>query len=342
MDSYYSFFLVLAGLSWILHAIYVYLPWGIQDIPNERSLHTTPTRKSGGVVFIPLFLISFFYFKNQGIVSPPISWIFWGVLFFATLGLLDDLLSLPALFRLGLEFAFIFCLFYTAFPSWNFLFLPFGISFSSFVIPCFLLTFFIVFGINLVNFMDGMDSYVTLTLFSALLYFGFLFSPKFFYPEPLFLVLLLFVLSLSGFLFFNLPKARLFMGDVGSLSIGFFWLTLPLLDASSVDRKLALWDLFFVFPVFWLDGLSTLIHRLLQGKNVLKAHREHLYQLLTETKIGKLGSLVLCLLGNLPFWILYFGSSKSFSLFLSLAGIGFVLFFSLRLGLFHARKNLAE
>lgn len=343
MESTPWYFWLLAGFSLVLHSVYVYLPWGVQDIPNQRSMHSSPTRKSGGIVFVPLFLVCLYVWGKEGPFTDLALFLGAGVLFFALLGLMDDFYSLPALLRLGLEFLFVFLWLFFLFPKGHYVHLPFNLELvvNTWVLN-FALTFLLVFGINLVNFMDGLDSYVSLNVFFSLLVFGFVFSKNFFFPEPLFWLIWMFLLSLTGFVFFNFPKAKLFMGDVGSLSLGFFWLCLPLLESQLSKTPLLIWNLFFLFPFFWLDGLTTLFHRLLQRKNVLNAHREHFYQLLTGTILGKKGSLVICLFANIPFWAFGYYFEFAFESVVLLFLVGFFLLYLLRILAFSGRKNLAE
>jgi len=295
--------LFLWVLSHLLHGLFSYARWGFLDTPNSRSLHEKPTPKSAGLVFGSLFLCScLFLFGGETLFDHP-SLLLWlgGFLGFFCIGLLDDKHSLPSLARLVLEFLLLGGMVFATQPEISFL------EFRSEYLSL-LFVLVLVFGINLVNFMDGMDGYVSLhfLLSSAFL--------PFFFPERLaplqlsFQIILLWILSYSGFLFGNLPPAKFFMGDVGSLCFGYVWMTLawffPSATPSQGTSGFPLESLFFLFPVFWVDGITTLLHRLFQRKNILLAHREHLYQLLAQTRIKKTGSLLLALALNLPAWIL--------------------------------------
>ncbi|PJZ46662.1 sugar phosphotransferase [Leptospira brenneri] len=316
-----SFFLpifaILAVLSLILHTFYVYSRFGVKDVPNERSLHDVVTKKSGGMFFIPIFLLSvigFLFFPNGDNFLPlpegssvrtDLYLLLAGVLLFCILGFVDDLYHLSPKLRLFLELTLVavFLVFVDPEVQWIF-----GITFVK-PLEILLLTIFIVFAVNLVNFMDGMDWYLVTTLFLS--YFSLsLVSPHFYAMDHLGyrLYLILFV-SMFGFVFYNFPRAKLFMGDSGSLALGFLVMVLPLFVGKWEKPNSEVWDItsfFYLFPYFWLDGIFILIKRFFQKKHLFSAHREHLYQRITETKLGKIGSLGIFSILNLAIVCIHF------------------------------------
>ncbi|MCW7464749.1 glycosyltransferase family 4 protein [Leptospira levettii] len=345
-------FLILGILSLILHTFYVVSRFGVKDVPNERSLHDTVTKKSGGMFFIPVFLLSTFLFlltpsESIGIdpffiLNEPLDLylLLAGVFIFSILGFVDDLYHLTPKLRLFVELGIVFFCLWGIQPNVSFL----GFELIPSFIQIVFLTIFLVFGINLVNFMDGMDWYLVTTFAICFISLGFI-LPNF-YTKPNLgysLYAVLFV-SMFGFIFYNFPKAKLFMGDSGSLALGFFGLVLPLLYQNNSDG--ILWDVsdyFYLFPFFWIDGVSILIKRFFQKKHLFQAHREHLYQKLTETKLGKIGSLVVFSLLNVMvvcfhFLLREFGFGK-ITIFLILFVISIlcygIVWFSV------TRKNLA-
>lgn len=310
-------YLILGGFSLFLHSIYVYSRFGVKDVPNERSLHDTVTKKSGGMFFIPLFLSStlVFHFYPELFDSSSTSFfpsnandlyiLLVGVLAFSILGFIDDVYHLTPKLRLVLELGFVFCCLWGITPNIG----VFGLgNFPSYIQIGFL-TVFLVFGINLVNFMDGMDWYLVSTF--AICFFSVSLTLPEFYSKPhagysLYGILFL---SMFGFIFYNFPKAKLFMGDSGSLALGFFVFILPLLNENVNQKNAEIWDLtdyFYLFPFFWIDGVTILCKRFLEKKHLFQAHREHLYQKLTETKLGKVGSLFVFSILNLLVLLLHF------------------------------------
>ncbi|TGK82529.1 sugar phosphotransferase [Leptospira noumeaensis] len=295
---------ILAILSLILHSFYVHSRFGVKDVPNERSLHDVVTKKSGGMFFIPLFLLSIlgllFYPDTTKLSFAPenlsqrtdIYLLLAGVFIFCILGFIDDLYHLSPKLRLFLELSVVGTFLIWTNPELTY----FGLGSVPKFVQIFGLTIFLVFAINLVNFMDGMDWYLVTTIFLS--YFSLAFvCPNFYalgnYGYSFYLILFV---SMFGFIFYNFPRAKLFMGDSGSLALGFFVMALPLFVGKWTELKSEVWDAtyyFYLFPYFWLDGIFTLTKRFFQKKHLFSAHREHLYQRITETKLGKIGSLLI-------------------------------------------------
>ncbi|TGL59351.1 sugar phosphotransferase [Leptospira ognonensis] len=340
---------ILALISLILHATYVFGSFGIKDIPNERSLHSEITKKSGGMIFVPLFLFYLLvtYYLFPGAISNAfhLKLLILGSIFFCMVGFLDDLYHLSPNIRLLLEFVFCFGWILCLNPSISLL----GHLIQNQIISILFCGFLLVFIVNLVNFMDGLDLYLVGTIFVTLIFWMIIFSPAFAPKGSYFLLLTLLLCALSGFAFFNYPKAKLFMGDSGSLVLGFLLVSFPLLVSKESDESFELLKLFFLFPVFWVDGILTIIIRMCQKKNLFLAHREHLYQLLTETWLGKSGTTLFVILANLPAtifyslyklkWIKNFPTETIFILFI--LSLYIAVYSLLRFALFYYRKNLA-
>lgn len=346
---FYVIVAILALISLILHATYVFSSIGIKDIPNERSLHSEITKKSGGMIFVPLFLfyLLVYYYLFPASISNAfhLKLLILGSIFFCVIGFLDDLYHLSPNIRLLLEFAFCFGWVFYLNPSLSL----FGHLIHNHVLSILLCGFLLVFIVNLVNFMDGLDLYLVGTLFVTFIFWIIIFSQSFAPYESYFILLTLLLSALSGFAFFNYPKAKLFMGDSGSLVLGFVMIAFPLLANQESGESFELLKVFFLFPVFWVDGVLTISIRLFQKKNLFLAHREHLYQLLTETRLGKSGTTVLVILSNLPATIFYslyklnwFGSFLSETIFILFILLLYISAYSLlRIALFYHRKNLA-
>ncbi|TGL47120.1 glycosyltransferase family 4 protein [Leptospira meyeri] len=303
---------ILAIISLILHTFYVYSRFGVKDVPNERSLHDVVTKKSGGMFFIPLFLLTslflVFYPEDGFLLSPKedfsqtfdIYLLLAGVFIFCILGFVDDLYHLSPKLRLFLELSVVAVFLIWTNPEVTY----FGMITIPKPVQVIILTIFLVFAVNLVNFMDGMDWYLVTTL--SLSFFSLVtIAPQFFGigNSGYHFYTILFV-SMFGFIFYNFPRAKLFMGDSGSLALGFFVMTLPLFVGKWGKSNSSVWDAshyFYLFPYFWLDGVFILTKRFFQKKHLFSAHREHLYQRITETKLGKIGSL--CIFSILNFTV---------------------------------------
>ncbi len=347
--QFFGYMAVFAITSIFLHAIYVWSRVGIKDIPNARSLHSETTKKSGGMVFIPLFLLfAFLYlfqYKEQTIFPTQTRYLLLGTMFFCMLGFLDDLFHLSPNTRLFVELVFGFL--------WVFLVEPklslFGIQFLNPILSIFILGFLIIFIVNLVNFMDGLDLYLVGTFFMSASLWIPMFSKGFLPGGSYHILLLLLILSLSGFAFFNFPKAKLFMGDSGSLALGFLLITFPLLAVTEENKTFELAELFFLFPIFWIDGILTILIRIYQKKNIFYAHREHLYQFLTETKLGKSGTCFVMVFCNLPAMVVFSLFKLKLlpyevpilSFYVGILLVYISIYFLVRFRLIQSRKNLA-
>ncbi len=144
------------------------------------------------------------------------------------------------------------------------------------------LLFFLTGTANFYNFMDGIDGIAGITGvvgFSLLALYSWFLGNFEIYG----LLCVSIALSCLGFLFFNLPRAKVFMGDVGSILLGFVFSCLVILSAENpLDFFIMAGFLF----LFYFDELITMLVRLHKGESLLKPHRRHIYQLLAnEMKI---------------------------------------------------------
>lgn len=243
------------------------------DIPNHRSSHSVPTPRGGGVAIVLSFLaavplLTFF-------ADLPLSyiWALWGAGgLIAVVGFLDDHGHIAARWRLVAHFsAAIWAMFWMrGLPAVQLL----GVDFDLFWLGHLLAVFYLVWMLNLYNFMDGIDGIasvqaVTACLGACLIYWlagdtSLIWAP------------LLLVMAVLGFLYWNFPPARIFMGDAGS---GFLGLVLGILSiqAAWVSPRF-LWVWVILLGVFIVDATFTLMRRLLRGDKVYEAHRSHAYQ----------------------------------------------------------------
>ena len=259
-------------------------PLAVLDQPNERSLHTTPTPRLGGIGIVAAVLIAFLIFL-QFTKSFPVALmtpILEGYLIIIVVSLMDDIFRMPILARLAAHFMAALVLVYggmnvyiqlipdwsSSIPEWA------GIT---------LLVFFIVWMINLYNFMDGMDGLAAgmgIIGFGVFAVLGWMRGAQSFTQ-----VSACIAVACGGFLCLNYPPAKIFMGDVGSASLGF--LAAALILWASNHNIFPLWAGVMVFSPFIADATWTLICRLLSGKNIWRAHQGHLYQRLIRLGFGQ-------------------------------------------------------
>lgn len=236
---------------------------GLIDLPNARSSHSLPTPRGGGIGILMAFVLGSAVLQLHIGVWCPAALL-------AILSFFDDGLGLSPKMRLVFQFAGAITVVAVA-----------GVTCENRVFSIFLMIFwpiFIVSTTNFYNFMDGINGISGIT---GLV--GFLLISLFAYlsevsPPPILLSSGM-ALACLGFLPFNVPKARVFMGDVGSILLGFVFAILVYLLTTSFADFLCL--ITFIFP-FYADAMTTLFIRLHEGDIIVQAHRRHLYQVLAN------------------------------------------------------------
>lgn len=247
--------LLRSGIAWRLAT----------DIPNDRSLHVAPTPRVGGWGIVPVAVVATL------LLAPSLWSAAVGTAFLAAISQIDDRRGLPARVRFAahlLAVVGLVVLFPADAPWWVLV----------------ILAFLMIWLVNLYNFMDGADG-----LAGGMALFGFagyaaaaLLSA---HPLP---ELAWSATAISGaalgFLLFNFHPARIFLGDAGSISLGFlagalgYW-----------GWRGDVWPVWFpilVFAPFIGDASITLARRLLRGERFWQAHREHYYQRMVRAGAG--------------------------------------------------------
>lgn len=245
------------------------------DRPNQRSLHTNPTPRTGGIALLSGASAGWLWFALVCSIPTP-DWL--PVLWLATLAaalvsLIDDMRGLPVSVRLAAHFA----------VSGGFLVALAGSAvWGIAAIWVVLLLVPMVWGINLYNFMDGVDG-----LAGGMTVFGFgayALLAALQGGSAIAVVSACVAAAALGFLPYNFAPAKVFLGDVGSIPLGFLAGALGVLGWHQ-----GFWPLWFpvaVFSPFVLDATVTLANRFAQGKRLAEAHRDHYYQRLTQLGFG--------------------------------------------------------
>jgi len=229
----------------------------ILDIPNNRSSHVKPIIRGGGILFFLGFLIFAIYNRFDNIS------LFLGVTLLAVISFLDDLKELSVKQRIPIQVVTVFLIIIG---------LDEPLHWS--MITILLVTGILV--INCYNFIDGING--MLGLYSATV---FLFAGYLCYSEAVLSIDLpiLLLLSILIFGYYNFRrKALFFSGDVGSMTLGILAFFIVL----SLTIKLKAPILVLLLSVSLTDTLGTIIKRFLTKKNIFKAHREHIYEQLTD------------------------------------------------------------
>lgn len=283
----------------------------ILDIPNERSSHTRPVPRGGGLVIVVATILGLVWSWLSSPAWPMHTLLAYasGATLIAIVSWFDDVCSLPRLLRFGAHSlaAFIILL---GVGCWPIVPLPLLGQSALGWLGC-PITFLWVVGLtNAYNFMDGIDGIAGGQAVVAALGWAVLgWQTQLPFVEILGLLL---AASSVGFLGHNWPPARIFMGDVGSAFLGYTFAVLGVVAAQH-DPRLVVPGVLFVCP-FVFDTIFTFLRRLRAGENVFVAHRSHLYQRLiivgyTHLSVTLLysGLAILCALLAIV-WVMQFAS----------------------------------
>ena len=273
--KYWYIFPIVALVSLALTALLrqYALRRSIIDIPNARSSHTVPTPRGGGVAIVLTFAFALVWLAGAQLITVAESAALLGAgLLIAIIGFMDDHGHIAARWRLLGHFAAAIWMlsWMQGLPAIS----AFGVTFDLGWVGHVLAVFYLVWMLNLYNFMDGIDGLASLQAICACLALTLIYflSGQ---PSMMWAPLLLSV-SVAGFLYWNFPPARIFMGDAGSGFLGI------ILGGLSVQAAWAGSEFFFAWlimlGVFIVDATFTLIRRLARGDKVYEDHRSHAYQ----------------------------------------------------------------
>ena len=245
---------------------------GILDVPVSRSLHEQATPVGGGIAIALVFLVFAWLCRLAGSIPLHELMALTGGALVALVGLADDLWKLPLAWRLPAQFAAaVWAVWWLGnLPPIDFYFF----AVSNFFILDVLAVLALVWLLNLYNFMDGIDGLAAAQLvFVNLL--GFVIAVS---ADDAALGLLNAGLGTAalGFLVWNWPPARIFMGDAGSNFIGFALGVLALL--SMQHDSMTVWTWLLLLGVFVTDATVTLIRRVARGEKWFEGHCCHAYQ----------------------------------------------------------------
>ena len=276
--SLLTFLLSLLTTGWVKQRF----RQNLLDIPNDRSSHSQPTPRGGGLGFIIAFasfsiltpiLSSYFpkIFPTNVLQITDLQLILkiWLILTpLAIIGIIDDQRNVPASIRYLVQLTAaaiaLFC--FGPFPQ------PWLTSFGlpGQIIAYTLSAIAITALINFYNFMDGLDGLVAGVTAVQLGFFAL------YLHQPLWWLL---VAAILGFLWWNWSPAKIFMGDVGSTVLG----GAVAISLLNTDNPTQAWTAIAITLPLTADAIYTLIRRLMRRENIFKAHRSHLYQRLQQS-----------------------------------------------------------
>ncbi len=282
-----------------------------------------PTPRGGGIGFVytSILAVCFYALINNYLFSAGFLVFLFAALVVALLGWLDDRYNLSRRVRFLVQvlasaavLLFVVNLDIIKLPA----LFEIHVGISGFLIGI----VFIAGTTNIYNFMDGVDGIASVQLFgvaSGWMILGWLWN------EPLlFSINLILFISVLAFLIYNWSPAKIFMGDAGSLYLGFICASMPFLGAYISDaheiRDTLWYGLLLLWP-FLFDGTFTLFRRFFKGENIFKAHRSHLYQRLNILGVSHSKISLLYLTFSIiviPFTILFTLSNEFYKLIIIL------------------------
>ena len=248
------------------------------DRPNARSSHSEPTPRGGGLPLVGGFLVVLALWGAAfgGAGLPGLWTVLAGAVLLAMVSWRDDQQSLPAGLRLSVQLAAVLLaiggmvgaqpITQGMLPLWA------DLLFTALIWIWF---------INLFNFMDGIDGISGVEAISValgVLVLGLLGD----WPLSTLTIALLLIGAVAGFLPWNWQPARVFLGDVGSVPLGFLLAWLLVIAAGE-----GAWAAALILPAYyWADATTTLLLRLLRGERPWEAHRSHAYQRAVERRLS--------------------------------------------------------
>lgn len=356
-------FLLSFIASWILAQYPKFLP----DVPNARSAHRRVVSRGGGIAIVIPFLIGALILIgfNRGLMDNGLVTFLIGGVIISLIGLVDDAISQPALPRLILQIIVVTLI--TVFGAPERLRILGVVEFTGWSVH-FIQIFWLLACINLYNFMDGLDGLAAFqaifisSLIGIILLMDYenIVNKQITVDETLMhgaqynKLMSTFFLALAavmlGYFIWNLPPAKLFMGDNGSYFLGFLFgyaaLIFPYSSSKGLENgvdllsptntlpvKMGFTVVFVLLAPFLMDSTLTLVKRFIQRKNIFLAHREHFFQLLHRDGWSAM-KIILLLAGldtialiPLGLHLLKFNSLFIFSLVVVLLMFGTLLYF---------------
>ncbi len=267
------------------------------DIPNERSAHTVPTPRMGGLAIFGAFLLGYMLFARTSI--QMVSILIGGIIIVLT-GLFDDIKPMTARVKFMMQIiAACVVVFYGNIVLNHIDMLGINIDFP---IPInYLVTILFIVSItnaiNLIDGLDGLSSGVSSIYFATIAIIAFILNKK----QGLDTILSLIMLgSTLGFLVHNFHPAKIFMGDTGSLFLGFIISVIALLGFKATTlTSLIIPILILAIPIF--DTALAIFRRLLKGEKISAPDKEHFHHQLLKMKFGVRGTVLIIYAINIVF-----------------------------------------
>jgi len=285
VSFFYYFIIILISFLATYLSRKIAIKKSILDIPTERSSHTIPTPKGGGFAILVAWLIGIVYFFLINKIPTNLFIALICGIPLAIVGLLDDIIGLSPKIRLIFQF-------FTVLTGLYFLGGIEKIDFGFFILDnIWLLSILGILGmiwfINLFNFLDGIDGYAAIeAIFISMGLYIFLYDS----------MLLLLSCVVLGFLYWNWPRAKIFMGDVGSMLLGYTLVILGIHFNNTYEFPLLQWMM--LSSLFWFDATLTIYRRWKNKETLSIAHNNHAYQRIVKAGFSHQKTIIYSVIVN--------------------------------------------
>jgi Fuc2NAc and GlcNAc transferase len=281
---YFAIFVASFAITWMVRSIAIRK--SIMDIPNDRSSHTVPTPRGGGLAVAVTWFTGIVCFFLGGKIESNLFYALLSGLPLTLIGLADDIFNLRPGVRFLVQFLCTALALFFLSGLQNCQLSIVNCQLSMILTPLAFIA--IIWSINLFNFLDGIDGYIG----SEIVFIGI----------SLFVLLgsqvgLLLIAAVTGFLFWNWPKAKIFMGDVGSTLLGFSIAVLAVYHQNNLTLSIPVW--LILTSVFWFDATITLFRRIWNKEKLSQAHRKHAYQRIVQAGFSHQKTVIWMLVFNM-------------------------------------------
>lgn len=311
---------------------------GAMDQPNERKIHKVPIPRLGGLAIYIAFLLGYMLF---GQLSTQMISILIGSFLLVITGIFDDIKPVQSRYKLVVQIiSAMIVVFYGNLSFSKLTILGLTFEFPQIINDIIAVVFIvgITNAINLIDGLDGLASGVSSIYFLTISIIAIIMN-KF---GGIDIILSLIMLgSTLGFLFHNFPPAKIFMGDTGSLFLGFMISVIALLGYKvTTFTSLLVPILVLAIPIF--DTLFAIIRRLLKGQNIAKADKEHFHHQLLKLKYSPVESMLIIYAIDIVFAvvsILYVLGDNQVAMAIYIVLMILLLFVILKTDIIYEHKN---
>ncbi len=308
------------------------------DIPNERKVHKKPIPRLGGLAVFAAFLLGYILYGN--ISTQMISILIGGFVIILT-GIVDDINSVPARYKFLFQtIAAAIVVFYGKLYFNNLTILGLTLIFPTWI-NMLLSVFFIVAIINAINLIDGLDglsSGISSIYFLTIAILGFTLNSL----GGLDVILSLIMLgSTLGFLVHNFPPAKIFIGDTGSMFLGFMISVIALLGYKVATITSIIIPLIILFiPIF--DTILAIVRRIIKRESIGHPDKEHFHHQLLKMTSSPTKTILIIYLINIIFAaisILYVLGDDKIAISLYVIMMIFFLYIVLKTNILYEHKD---